>query len=189
MKRNLLLILCICMGIHSYAQLTLEECQQKAQANYPLSRQYQLIERSTSYTLANAAKGNLPQISLHGKVSYQSDATTLPFTLPNLDFQGMSKDQYQIMMEVSQNIWDGGQIHSQKAQVQAQGEEAERQLDVNMYALRERINQLFFGILLFNEQLDQNALLQEELQRNLVNIKAYCTYGIANEADVDAVRV
>lgn len=189
MKRNLLLILCICMGIHSYAQLTLEECQQKAQANYPLSLQYQLIERSTSYTLANAAKGNLPQISLHGKVSYQSDATTLPFTLPNLDFQGMSKDQYQIMMEVSQNIWDGGQIHSQKAQVQAQGEEAERQLDVNMYTLRERINQLFFGILLFNEQLNQNTLLQEELQRNLVNIKAYCTYGIANEADVDAVRV
>lgn len=189
MKRNLLLMLCICIGIQGYAQLTLEECQKNAQANYPLTRQYQLIELSTSYTLANASKGNLPQISLSGKASYQSDATSLPFSFPGIDFKGMPKDQYQVMIEVSQHIWDGGQIHDQKAQTLAKGKEAERQLDVNLYALKERINQLFFGILLLDEQLTQNTLLQEELQRNLSQIEAYCQNGIANEADVDAVRV
>lgn len=189
MRRNLLLMLCICIGIQGYAQLTLEECQQNAQANYPLTRQYQLIELSTNYTLANASKGNLPQISLSGKVSYQSDATTLPFSFPGIDFKGMPKDQYQVMVEVSQNIWDGGQIHARKAQTRAQGEETEKQLDVNLYTLRERINQLYFGILLFDEQLVQNTLLQEELQRNLSQIEAYCQNGVANEADVDAVRV
>lgn len=189
MKRNLLLILSMWFGLQSYGQLTLEQCQQKAQANYPLARQYQLIELSTDYTLANASKGNLPQVSLSGKASYQSDATTLPFSFSGLEFKGMPKDQYQIMIDVSQNIWDGGQIHFHKEQARAKGKEAEKQLDVNMYALRERINQLFFGILLLDEQLTQNTLLQEELQRNLTNIEAYCTNGIANEADVDAVRV
>lgn len=189
MKLNLLLILLLSIGLPGYGQLTLEQCQEKAQANYPLARQYQLIELSTQYTLVYASKGNLPQLSLSGKASYQSDATTLPFSLPGLDFHGMPKDQYQVMVEVSQNIWDGGQIHYQKAQTRAQGQEAEKQLDVNMYALRERINQLFFGILLQDEQLEQNTLLQEELERNLNQIQAYCANGIANEADVDAVRV
>lgn len=189
MKRNLLLILSICIGLQSYGQLTLEQCQQKAQAHYPLARKYQLIELSASYTVSNAAKGNLPQISLNGKASYQSDATTLPFSFPGLEFKGMPKDQYQIMIDVNQHIWDGGQIHFHKEQTRAKGEEEKKQLDVSMYALRERINQLFFGILLLDEQLTQNMLLQEELQRNLTQIKAYCTHGIANEADVDAVQV
>lgn len=189
MKRNLLLILFVCIGLQGYGQLTLEQCQQNAQSNYPLARQYRLVELSTDYTLANASKGNLPQVNLSGKVSYQSDATTLPFSFPGLEFKGISKDQYQVMIDVSQNIWDGGQIHFHKEQTRAKGKEAEKQLDVQMYALKERINQLFFSILLLDEQLTQNNLLQEELQRNLTNIEAYYTNGIANEADVDAVRV
>ena len=78
----LLLLLMTGMILPASAQLTLEECQRKAQDNYPLVTQYQLIRLSEEYSLANAAKGNLPQISLSGKVSYQSDATTLPFEVP-----------------------------------------------------------------------------------------------------------
>lgn len=189
MIRTLFLALFVGLGIPAFALLTLDECRQKAQTNYPLARQYKLIELSESYSLANVAKGNLPQLSLSGKASYQSDVTKLPIDLPDLPFKALSKDQYQVMVELKQNIWDGGRIHNQKRQTEASSKEAERQLDVNMYALNERVNQVYFGILLLDEQLAQNTLLNEDLQRNLKNISAYRANGIANDADVDAVQV
>ncbi len=189
MIRILFLALFICLGARTFAQLTLDECRQKAQVNYPLARQYKLIELSENYSLANVAKGNLPQVSLSGKASYQSDVTSLPVDLPGVSFKALSKDQYQLMLEVKQNVWDGGRIHYQKKQTEAASDEAERQLDVNMYALNERVNQVYFGILLLDEQLLQNSLLEEDLQRNLKNVQAYRANGIANDADVDAVQV
>ena len=37
-----------------YGQITLEECQRKTRENYPLVRQYGLIEKTKEYNLANA---------------------------------------------------------------------------------------------------------------------------------------
>lgn len=185
----LLLLLMTGMILPASAQLTLEECQRKAQDNYPLVTQYQLIRLSEEYSLANAAKGNLPQISLSGKASYQSDATTLPFEVPGVSFRGMPKDQYQVMVEVRQNLWDGGIIRNRKKQISAASEEATRQLDVSMYAVNERVNEVFFGILLLDEQLTQNTLYNKELERNLKTVCSYRDNGLANEADVDAVQV
>ena len=189
MKRFLTLLFCLQGLTHAFAQLTLEQCRQDAQANYPLVRQYRLIEMSEEYSLSNAAKGNLPQISLGGKATYQSDATTLPFEVPDIDFHGVSKDQYQVTVEISQNIWDGGEIKNRKKQTEAATDEALKQTDVSMYALNERVNQVFFGILLIDEQLKQNRLLSDDLERNLRNVTAYRDNGIANDADIDAVKV
>ena len=177
----LLLLLMTGMILPASAQLTLEECQRKAQDNYPLVTQYQLIRLSEEYSLANAAKGNLPQISLN--------ATTLPFEVPGVSFRGMPKDQYQVMVEVRQNLWDGGIIRNRKKQISAASEEATRQLDVSMYAVNERVNEVFFGILLLDEQLTQNTLYNKELERNLKAVCSYRDNGLANEADVDAVQV
>lgn len=173
----------------SQAQITLESCQQQARENYPLVRQYELLQLAEKYTLSNVAKGNLPQISLSGKISYQSEATTFPFEIPGLGIKGLPKDQYQALVEIKQNVWDGGKIRHQKAQVKAVTEENARQLDTSMYALEERVNQVFFGILLLDEQRTQNKLLEEELVRNLKTVEAYRMNGTANDADVDAVQV
>ena len=163
MIRTCLLMLFCGFCLSTFGQVTLDECRAAAQQNYPLARQYDLIRLSEQYTLSNATRGNLPQLSISGKASYQSDATTLPFSIPEVDFHGLPKDQYQIVAEVRQNIWDGGEIRSRKRQVEAESDEATRQLDVSMYALNEQVNQIFFGILLIDEQLKQNALFHEEL--------------------------
>ena len=189
MIRTCLLMLFCGFCLSTFGQVTLDECRAAAQQNYPLARQYDLIRLSEQYTLSNATRGNLPQLSISGKASYQSDATTLPFSIPEVDFHGLPKDQYQIVAEVRQNIWDGGEIRSRKRQVEAESDEATRQLDVSMYALNEQVNQIFFGILLIDEQLKQNALFHEELERNLQNVSAYRDNGTANDADVDAVNV
>ena len=189
MIRIFLLLCAWSLNAISQAQITLESCKQQARENYPLVRQYDLIQLSEQYTLSNVAKGNLPQISISGKISYQSEATTFPFEIPGLGMKGLPKDQYQALIEIKQNIWDGGKIRNQKAQIKAEAEEHERQLDTSLYTLEERVNQVFFGILLLDEQLAQNVLLEEELARNQKTVEAYRINGTANDADVDAVKV
>lgn len=173
----------------SYGQLTLEECRQKAQLNYPLVKQYNLIDMSKEYNLSNAGKGYLPQLSLSAKASYQSDVTEIPVKFPGIEIDGMRKDQYLASLELNQVIWDGGNIQAQKTMTKANANVETRKLDVDMYALNERVNQLFFGILLMDAQLKQNELFQAELQRNYQQVAAYIENGIANQADLDAVKV
>ena len=170
-------------------ELTLEECQQQARAHYPLIKRYGLIEKTKEYNISNADKGYLPQVSLSAKASYQSDVTEIPVDLPGIDIRGMRKDQYQAMLQLDQVVWDGGNIRARKEVTRATSEVDKQKLEVDMYAINERVNQLFFGILLLKEQLKQNQLMQEELQRNYDNVTAYVKNGIANQADLDAVKV
>lgn len=169
--------------------LTLEECHGQAQAYYPLIKRYGLIEKTKRYNISNANKGYLPQLSLSAKASYQSEVTEIPVDIPGIDIWGMRKDQYQAMLQLDQTVWDGGNIHAQKEVTRAGSEVDRQRLEVDMYAINERVNQLFFGILLLEEQLNQNRAMQEELQRNYDNVKAYVKNGIANQADLDAVKV
>lgn len=170
-------------------ELTLKECQQQAQAHYPLIKRYGLIEKTKEYNISNAGKGYLPQVSLSAKASYQSDVTEIPVDLLGIDIRGIRKDQYQAMLQLDQVVWDGGNIRARKEVTRATSEVDKQKLEVDMYAINERVNQLFFGILLLKEQLKQNQLMQEELQRNYDNVAAYVKNGIANQADLDAVKV
>lgn len=171
----------------SIAQLTLKVCHEKARANYPLVNQYGLINEAESYNLANANKGYFPQFSLSAKATYQSEVTEFPIAMPGV--KAMSKDQFQAVAEVNQVIWDGGAIRSQKA-INTSSTEVERQkYEVDMYALNEIINQLYFGILLLNEQLKINEILQKELENSFNRISALVQNGVANESDLNAIKV
>ena len=170
------------------AQLTLEECYRAARENYPLVRQFDLIERTKDFTVENAAKGYFPQLSFSGKASYQSDVTKMPFSIPGVEF-GLDNDQYQLVLELNQTIWDGGVVRNRKEEARAESEVQKGQLEVNLYALNDRVNQLFFGMLLIDAQLAQNALLQAQLARNHGQVSACMQQGIANQADLDAVAV
>ena len=94
------------------AQLTLDECQRLARDNYPLLKQYDLIEQATDYSVANIKRGYLPQLSVSGQASYQSDVATLPDVLTGLltsngyQYKGMARDQYRIAVDLNQVIWD-----------------------------------------------------------------------------------
>ena len=128
-------------------------------------------------------------MSLSAKASYQTDVTKIPFSLPGIDIPTLSKDQYQVVAEVNQVIWDGGNIRAKKQNVKASAEVDLQQQQVDMYAIRERVNSLFFGILLTEEQLELNRLYDEELERNYRKISSFIENGVANQADLDAVQV
>ncbi|MEG0814387.1 MAG: TolC family protein [Mucinivorans sp.] len=178
-------IFLILFPVTAFAQTTVEQCYQGARENYPLTKRYDLIEKTKQYSLKNAAHAYLPQGGLSAKATIQTDVLTIPMPgVPEL-----SKDQYQVGLEINQAIWDGGAVHAQKQSIKAGAQVESRQLDVDLYTLNDRVNNLFFGILTLNEQLVLNDLLRDELQRNLVTIGNYVASGIASSSDLDAVKV
>lgn len=189
MKYILTIVLLGFMNMNLLSQITLQQCCSLARENYPLAKQYDLISLSEQYTLANIKSGNYPQLQLSGSVSYQSDATTLPFEIPNLDFHGQPKDQYRVMIELRQNIWDGGEKANSKRNASLVAEENKRKLDISMHELEDRVNNIFFGILLLDAQLNQNSLLEENLRSSLSCVEALRNNGIVGQSEVDAVKV
>ncbi len=194
MKRIILLSLISFGYLTGFTQVTIEDCYRKAQANYPLIKQYDLIEKTKEYNLSNANKGYLPQIMFSGKATYQSDVTQLPIDFSQMGIQGvnipaLSKDQYGATIDVNQTIWDGGAIESQKESTRTASEVEKKNNKVNIYSINERVNQLYFGILLADAQIRQNQLLQDDLKRNYDQVQSYVQNGIANQADLDAIKI
>ncbi len=193
-KRAVILSILLAGCIAGYAQITIESCYRKAQVNYPLIKQYDLIEKTKEYNLSNANKGYLPQVSFSAKATYQSDVTQLPIDLSQMGMQGvsiptLSKDQYGATIDVNQSVWDGGAIKSQKEGVRTAAEVERMNNEVTIYSINERVNQLYFGILLADAQLRQNQLLQDNLQKSHDQVASYVQNGIANQSDLDAIRV
>ena len=177
-----------------FAQLSIEACYEKARANYPLIKQYGLIEKTKEYNLSNAAKGYLPQVTFSAQATYQSDVTEIPIDLDAIGLTGVeipsvSQDQYKMELALSQTLWDGGAIRSERKTLRTQAEVDQRDMDVSMYAINERVNQLYFGVLLAEAQLEQNKVLQAELRRNCDQVSSYIKNGIANQSDLDAIQV
>ena len=173
---------------------TLEECQQAAERNYPLIQQYDLISRTTDLTVANIQKGWLPQVSASAQATYQSDVVSWPdqlksvYTSMGIDMKGLRKDQYKVGIDVSQVVYDGGAISSQKEIVRRQGAVDEAQTEVTMYQVRRRVNEMYFGLLLLDEQIRLNGDLQTVLESNERKLKAMSEHGTAAESDYLSVK-
>lgn len=173
--------------------VTLDECQRLAQENYPLIKQYDLIRQTTDYTVSNISKGWLPQISAMAQATYQSDVMTLPDPLQKMlgqqgyDVKGLRKDQYRIGIDINQTVYDGGLISGQKNVARLEGEVQTAQTATDLYAIRQRINDLYFGILLLDEKIQLNKDLQVLLQSNLDKLTSMLSHGIAMQSDVNTV--
>ena len=173
--------------------LTIEDCQGMARENYPAIARFNVIENIRSFNLENANRAYYPQLSLNAKATWQSDVTKidleLPSNFPPLEVPVPDKDQYQVYGQLNQLIWDGGKVSAQKEMIVANAEVEKQKLETEIYLLQERVNQVFFGILLLNEQLTQQGILEKELQRNLEKVQSYVLNGVANDADLSAVKV
>jgi len=170
--------------------LTIGECYSLARKNYPLIKQRDLITKTKEYSVSNAAKGFLPTFSVNGQATYQSAVTSFPFTIPIRGFTlpVYSKDQYKIDGQLDQVIYDGGVIKNQKQTAEANEIIQQQSLEVELYALYDRVNQLFFGALLVDAQLKQNELLKQDVQNGVDKEKALVANGTAYRSNVDELE-
>ena len=173
---------------------TLEECQMAAERNYPLIRQYGLIERTTALTVANIQKGWLPQVSASAQATYQSDVASWPsemktmMTGMGIDIKGLTKDQYRVSIDVQQTVFDGGAISSQKRIASEQGKLQAAQNDVSIYYVRKRVNDMYFALLMLDEQIVLNRDLQALLAGNERKLESMVKNGTAAESDLKSVK-
>ena len=181
------------MSIMAQAQ-TLEECQQAAERNYPLIQQYDLINKTTELTVSNIQKGWLPQVSASAQATYQSDVVSFPdemqalYQQMGINMKGLTKDQYRVGIDVQQTVFDGGAIRSQKEIARAQGQVQQAQNEVNIYQVRRRVNEMYFALLLIDEQMKLNADLQELLAGNERKLESMKKNGTAAESDWHSVK-
>ena len=173
---------------------TLEECQRAAEQNFPLIRQYGLIEKTTDLNVANIQKGWLPQVSASAQATLQSDVPAFPdefqklYQQMGITMEGLERDQYRVGIDVQQTVYDGGNIKSQKEIARRQGELQSRQNEVTMYNVRRRVNEMYFSLLLIDEQIQLNADLQTVLEGNEKKLAAMLKGGTASESDWQNVK-
>jgi len=189
---TVLAVLMLLISVVGFAQgteqLTLNDCYLLGEKNYSLVKQRELIAKTSAYTVENIQKGYLPQLNFNGQASYQSAVTEIPIKVPGISIPALCNDQYRVYGEVNQLVYDGGQLGQQK-QLQKTNEAIEQQrLETELYKLKERINQLFFGLLLINEQLKQSSLLIKDIQLGLNKVQAAITYGTALKSNADVLK-
>ena len=190
----ILVALTMIPGAHLWAlsqtdTLTLEQCYTLARNNYPLIHQRELIDQSAGYSIENASKAYLPQVTLYGSATYQSDVPHIPFELPGNPAPLIPKDQYKVYAELSQVIYDGGATALKKEGQTTESLVKQQGLEVELYKLHERINQLYFGILLIDEQIRQTGLYRKDLELGLRKTSAAIDNGIALQSSADVLRV
>ena len=173
---------------------SLEECQRAAEQNYPLIRQYDLIEKTTDLTVSNIMKGWLPQVSASAQATYQSDVASFPDWMQTLydqfglEMKGLKKDQYRVGIDISQTVYDGGAISSQAAIAREQGRVQAAQNEVNLYQVRQRVNEIYFALLLLEDQIRLNGDLQELLAGSEKKLASMEKGGIAAVSDYQNVK-
>lgn len=194
MKRILILCYCLFAAIGAQAQLTLDESRRLAREHYPQIRQYDLIRRTTEYTLSNARRAYLPQFGLSAQATWQTavpgfpDALTGMLSQQGVNMPGMNKDQYKVQLELNQTIWDGGKTRADRQIAQAEEAESQRSVDTDLYALEGRVDALYFGILLLDEQTQQTLLTLDLLRSNLDKVRTLQRNDVATQSDADAVE-
>lgn len=182
-------MLTLCLpGLTLKAQLTLDSVQSIARKNYPLSRQQDLLEQTKNISIENLNKGYLPQFSINGQASYQSDVTEIRIPVPNFKMDPLSKDQYRLTADINQLIFDGGAIKHQVGIQTLSNKVDQQKLEVELYALEQRINDIFLGILLLDQQLLQLNLVHKDLESGLSRVKAQVENGVAFRSNYDMLK-
>ncbi len=171
--------------------LTLERCYTLAKANYPAIKKMDLITKTGEYTIQNANKRFLPQISFSGQATYQSQTVSFADavgSLPGISLPSISKDQYKIQGEISQLIYDAGNTKMQKDLIAANTALEEQSLVSSLYGINQRINSLYFAILLIDAQLKQNELNRASLQTQVQKAEAALDNGVAFRSNVEELK-
>jgi len=190
MKRGIIFIACLIAGA-AMAQdstvLTLDQANDLAQKNYPLIKQKDLVRQTAALNVSNLSKGYLPQVSINGQATYQSDVTKVNIAVPGINIEAPAKDQYKVLAEASQLIYDGGVIKQQKVYQQLNEDVQQQQLEVELYKVKERINQLYLGILFLDEQVKQTELMKADLNTGIKTVQAQVSNGSGAAVGTSAI--
>ncbi len=189
MKKKIVLMFFItAFSLFPQSKLTLNECYRKARENYPLIKQKEYISKSRDYSVSNVWKGYFPQITITSQATYQSDVTSIPISFPGIKIDPLTQDQYKVVTDISQSIYDGGLMSAQANIQKANAEADDQKVEIELLKVKDRINQIYFGILLLDEQQKQVELMKKDLNVSLDKLSAALKNGTATQPNVDVLN-
>lgn len=151
--------------------VSLSECYRLAKKNYPLSKNLALQDKVTALNADVAGTGYYPQINVSGQATYQSEVTS--FSLPGPGGPPpVSKDQYEAALDVTQVIFNGGRVGAKQDLERAKGRRKKNQTRVDMHKVRSQVDQVYYGILLSQQQAKTIDLLLKNLRKQLSSIRS-----------------
>ena len=168
--------------------LTLQKAYELAQQHYPLVKQKDLLKQTAGLSTENLSKGFLPQVNFNGQATYQSEVTQVSIPIPGISITPPSKDQYKLLADVNQLIYDGGIIKEQKTFQQLNLEAEQQKIEVELYKVKERMNQLFLGVLFLDEQLKQVELVKADINTGLKKMEAMVNNGVAFRSNLNVLK-
>jgi len=186
--KYILLVFYFFITMNGWSQLSIFDCQMKAKENYPLLKSLEIIDKTKEYNIENINRMYLPQISLIGKTSYQSEVVELPLKIPGVELQGLSKDQYNAYLEINQILYDGGSLKHQKATQTKQSDIDKTKFEIDIITLNERVNQNFFSILLIEEQIILTQMVLNEINDQYNKLLGLQQNGLANKHDLNLIK-
>jgi outer membrane protein TolC len=175
-------VVVLLLGLGARAQndkLSLQQAYDLAREHYPVIRQKDLVRQTANLTIENLSKGYLPQLNISGQATYQSDVTSVPVSIPGIKIDAPSKDQYKIQAELTQLLYDGGSTHAQRNVQNANAQVEEQKAEVELYKVKERINQLYLGVLLVDAQLEQVKEVKDDIELGIKRVAAMVKNGTA----------
>ncbi|WP_423149266.1 TolC family protein [Rubrolithibacter danxiaensis] len=169
-------------------ELSLEEAQRLAREHYPALKQKNFIKQAEEVSISNLNKGFLPQISINGQATYQSEVTSITIPIPGINIDPPSKDQYKATTDINQLLFDGGVIRQQKKIQKLSSQTEAQRTEVELYQLRERVDQIYLTILLLEQQQKQISLIYKDLQTGIAKVLAQVQNGTAFRSNLDVLK-
>lgn len=172
-----IIILFITFAANAQQTLSLEDCYTLANKNYPIAKQTDLLKQKSAIDIDALNTGKLPKIDLNAQATYQSEVTQFPIKLPNVTVNPANKDQYRATLDVNQLLYNGGTIDANAKLKEAQTKTLQQQVEVNLYQIKTKINQLYFSVLLLQERKAILISKQEQLSSKIKEVKTGVKFG------------
>lgn len=194
-RRLLCLLMCLPLLIAARAEtLTIGQCVEAAREHYPAIAQYGLIDKAAQFGLENASKAWLPQGTVSAQGSWQNDVARWPeqfaamLAQQGVSFPGIDKLQYRVGVDVTQQIWDGGKTAATSRAIASQADVDSRTLDVQLYDVEGRVQELYFAVLLLEGRIRSVERSMALTDSVLAQTRVMMRNGVAMQSDCDQIE-
>jgi len=185
----LLAILFATITIQAQESLSLNDCYKAAEKNYPQQAKKELLDTQLALEQEVLATQKLPKFDLGAQATYQSDVVSLPISIPNMDIESLSQEQWKATLTASQLIYNGGLIDLQKNINEATSNAKQQEIDVQFHQIKSQINQLYFSVLLIDQTKTVLQKNIEQLQDKISEIESRIKHGVVPENATESLQV
>ncbi len=190
MKFRLVIIVLLTTSV-AYSQtdsLNIEQCRKLTLERYPLTKDVESNMKSNSLKIQNIKTIYFPILNLTGQFVHVSDVPHVTVDLPMINLPVIGKDQYKVLLEARQVIYDGGLTKRMKGLEETNLEVDNQDVEVKMYSLNEQVNEVYFLILMFQEQEALLKIARNNLVTQLKVVESGVRNGVLMPGDADVVK-